>query len=61
MNEVKDAEGNHVGYSYRCSWCHDCGPVKPTKEEAVDAYLEHQGSEECVISEARYEYYFNSL
>jgi hypothetical protein len=57
MYKVIDVEGKDRGYSYRCSWCHSCGPVKKTEDEAIDEYLAHQGTEECKKEEAWYDYY----
>jgi len=59
MEKVVDLNGKHIGYSWVCSWCHDCGSIKPSEEETITDYLEHQGTEACKIAEARYDYYMN--
>lgn len=55
MIKVFDHKQQQIGWSWYCSWCHDCGPVKNDEESAVTEYLAHQTTQECVDAEKRHD------
>ena len=51
MPKILDEDGNLKGYTYRCTRCHSCGPIFPSESDAIDDYLIHQSTAECIAEE----------
>ena len=50
MEKVIDAQGEFIGWAWRCAWCAACGRTNADYDLAFFDLIAHQLTKECIAA-----------